>query len=181
MPDRLAVVMLTAASCIFGQTPTIRSTVPLVVLPVSVTDKHGRFLDGLQASDFVVLDDGRPREVRVDVTDSGLAPIALVTVVEATDLSRSALLNIRKIGSMVPEAVVGANGEGAVLTYDDHVHVVQDFTSDPDALAAAFRNIRPSGARQGRMLDAIERALQMISGRPGPRRANVLIVGETRD
>lgn len=82
-----------------------------------------------------MLDDGRPRPVRVDTVDSGLAPLALVTLIQTTDISLSALAKIRKIGAMIPEAVVGANGEAAVITFDDRVRLVQDFTTDPDAIS----------------------------------------------
>jgi VWFA-related protein len=169
------------AICLWGQEATIRTTVPLVVLPTSVADRHGRSLDGLDASDFVLLDNAKPRPVRVDAADSGLAPIALVTVIQTSDISLSALGKIRKVGVMIPEAVVGANGEAAVVTFDDHVRVAQDFTSDADAVSEAFRRLKPAGNMGGRMIDAIAESLKMLAARPGPRRPNILIISESRD
>src|ERR1700761_3215814 len=93
-----------------AQQPTIRTTVPLVTLPVSVTDRQGRALNTLDSSDFLLTDDGKPRPVRVDTVDSGLAPLVLVTLIQTSDISLSALAKIRKVGAMISEAVVGANG-----------------------------------------------------------------------
>jgi VWFA-related protein len=164
-----------------GQQPTIRTTVPLVTFPVSVADRHGRAIYDLDRSDFVVLDDGKPRRVRVNIADSGLAPIALVTLIQTSDISLSALAKIRKVGAMIPEAVVGANGEAAVVSFDDHVKVVQEFTADADAISRAFRDLRRSDSMGGRMIDAVDEALSLLANRPGSRRANILIIGESRD
>jgi VWFA-related protein len=164
-----------------AQNPTIRTTVPLVTVPVSVLDRHGRFIDGLNPSDFVVLDEHKPRPVRIDTTDSGLAPIALVTVIQTSGISLSALGKIRKVGAMIPEAVVGANGEAAVLAFDDQIKVLQDFTTDADAISEAFRELKPVDTMRGRMIDAVDEGLRLLAKRPGSRRANILIIGETRD
>lgn len=169
------------AGFLFAQQPTIRTTVPLVTVPVSVTDSHARSIYGLEASDFVLRDDGKPRPVRVDVVDYGLAPVALVTAVQTSGMSLSALAKIRKVGSMITGAVVGANAEGAVLTFGDEVKLAQDFTADPDLVEKAFRALKPEDTTKGRMLDAVNQALKMLAQRPGPRRAGILIIGESKD
>jgi VWFA-related protein len=163
------------------QPPTIRTTVPLVTVPVSVADRRGSFIYGLNSSDFLLLDDGKARPARVDIVDYGLAPIALVTLIQTSDISLSALAKIRKVGTMIPEAVVGANGEAAVVTFDDHIKVVQDFTTDADAVSKAFRDLKLGDNMGGRMIDAVDEALKLVAKRPGSRRANILIIGESRD
>ena len=82
---------------------------------------------------------------------------------------------------MIPEAVVGANGEAAVVTFDAQIKVVQDFTTDADAIAKAFRDLKPQDSMDGRMIDATNEALQLLAQRPGARRASIVIIGESRD
>ena len=92
--------LLTIVPLLHGQEPTIRATVPLVALPVTVADRHGNPIEGLDAADFVLLDDGTPRAVKVDTVDSGLAPIALVTLIQTSDISRfRRLARLRKSAS----------------------------------------------------------------------------------
>ena len=170
-----------SASSFAGQDTTIHTTVPLVVLPTSVTDRRGHSIDGLSPSDFVLLDNSAPKPVSIDVVESGLAPIALVVVIQKSDISLSALAKIRKVGAMIPEAVVGENGEAAVITFDDQVDVVQDFTRDADKVSKAFGSLKPADNMGGRMIDAVDKALNMLSQRPGPRRPSILIIGESRD
>ena len=44
--------------------PTIRATVTEVILPVTVTDDKGRFIDNLEQKDFRILDEGRVQKIK---------------------------------------------------------------------------------------------------------------------
>lgn len=178
---KLALALLGLGGVSAGQDTTIRTTVPLVIVPASVTDTHGRSIDGLSAQDFVLLDDGVRRRIRVDASDQVIAPLRVVVAIGASDVSQSALLKIRKVGIMVPEAVVGANGEAAVIQYDDEVRVTQEFTRNPDAIKQGFMAVKPSGSKDARMLDAVDKALDMVNSRQGMRRAAILVIGESKD
>jgi len=172
---------LLAASCLLGQDATIRTTVPIVVLPATVTDAKGHFTYGLDASDFLLLDNGKPRAVRVDSPESGLAPLALVVLIQTSDISQSALLKIQKAGAMVQQAVVGVNGQAAIVTFSDKVNVLQGFTSGAEEISNAFRTLQSSDTGQARMLDAVAKALDMLATRSVPARSGIIIIGETKD
>jgi VWFA-related protein len=177
----MTIALLALSVLSAGQDTTIRTTVPLVIVPASVTDAHKRSIDGLSADDFVLLDDGVRRRIRVDASDQVIAPLRVVVAIGASDVSRSALLKIRKVGIMIPEAVVGANGEAAVIQYDDQVRVTQEFTRNPDAIKQGFMAVKPSGSTDARMLDAVGKALDMVNSRQGMRRAAILVIGESKD
>ncbi|MBV9294428.1 MAG: VWA domain-containing protein [Acidobacteriaceae bacterium] len=181
MNARLFASLALAAIPVLAQQTSIRTTVPLVVIPASVTDQNGHPIDGLSASDFLVLDDGQPRAVHVNTTEEALAPVSLVVAIQSSDISSAALSKIRKVGAVISQAVAGENGEAAVITFDNHVNIVRDFTKDPDAISDAFRDFKPADNSGGRMLDAVEKALEMLRNRPESRRENILIIGEMRD
>ncbi len=164
-----------------AQSTTIRTNVPLVVVSTSVADRHGHPITGLQASDFTVLDNGAPRVVHVDESDGQLAPIALVVAVQATDFSWPAIAKLRKAAAMIPEAVLGANGEAAVIAFDKEVRVLQGFTKSPDAIAAALADFKPADAAGAHMIDAVADASEMLATRPGARRSMILLISEARD
>jgi aspartate aminotransferase-like enzyme len=92
----------------------------------------------LIASDFILLDNDKSRSVNIDVVDSGLAPIAMVVLIQTSETSSSALGKLRKVGALLSQSVVGENGEVAIVTFDDQVEIVQDFTSDADKIYSAF-------------------------------------------
>jgi VWFA-related protein len=139
-----SVFLLFFGSWSLGQEATIKTTVPLVVVPASVTDSHGRYVYGLSQSDFVLFDNGSPRNIRVDDPDAVNAAFDLVVLIQTSDISQPALLKIRKVGVMIQNAVVGANGEAAVVGFSDLVKVLRDFTNDADEIASTFRELQPS-------------------------------------
>jgi hypothetical protein len=62
--------------------PTFRSTVDLVTLHVTVTDDAGRYVAGLDAQQFQVLEDGRPQELRV--FEPGGFPLAVTLFLDVS-------------------------------------------------------------------------------------------------
>jgi len=167
--------------CLSAQETTLRTTVPLVQVPVSVTDKAGQVVYSLTANDFVLLDEGHAVPVRVDDPDAMIAPLAVVVAVQVTDLSDSALLKIKKVGSMIGQAVVGANGLAAVITYSDQVSVLQQLTADDDAFSTSFQHLKSVPTRNGHMLDAVAKAIEILRTRPVGARSAIVIIGESKD
>lgn len=163
-----------------AQEPSFRATVPLVLVPVTVTDSKGRYVDGLQAADFQLLDNGTPREIRLDAAEAVPAPVALVIAVQTNDLSAAALLKIRKTGAMIQPLIAGERGHAAVVAYGDTVRMVQDFTADASTIEAAFAGLRPEGSK-ARAIDAVERACAMLGQRPRGERRVLLLIGESKD
>lgn len=159
----------------------MRTTVPLRVIPVSVEDRKGNPVSGLQPSDFVLFDNGQQRPATVDVSDVSAAPVAMVVLVQTNDFARSALGKTRKVGSMIPEAVTGANSRAAVVTFDEQVAVRQELTDDPDSVADAFRTLESTDAADAKLLDATVIALNLLQNRPAGERQSILILGQSRD
>ncbi len=160
---------------------TIRTEVPLVVLPVTVTDSRGRTIDGLTVADFVVLDNGKPRPAQVDSSDALTSPVALAAVLQTSDISAAVLAKLRKIGGMIQEGLSGDRGEAAVIGFSDEAKTLAGFTPDANKIDDAFRGLRGSGNTSGCMLDALELALNLLAERPRNPRREILLVSETRD
>ncbi len=159
------------------QETTIKTTVPLVVAPATVTDRAGKYVDGLRAQDFVLYDNRVVQKIDVETV---YTPIALVAAVQSSEISAAALAKIRKIGSMIEPLVVGSGGEAAVVTYADEVRTVQEFTGDPWKLVRTFRALECRGAGS-RMIDAVTAGVRLLAARPADRRRVLLVVGESRD
>src|ERR1035438_10870977 len=107
---RIAICLICCLGSITAQDERFRVQAKIVQVPVSLTDKTGRNLDGLAARDFKVLDDGIQREVTVDDFSTGLPPISLAIVIQTSGISTPALAKIRRIGSMIQPLVIGPQG-----------------------------------------------------------------------
>ncbi|MBZ5729446.1 MAG: VWA domain-containing protein [Acidobacteriia bacterium] len=156
----------------------------LVLVPATVTGPNGRSVDGLEASDFLLFDNGRPQKATVDTIDTGVAPIALIVAVQSSGISAAVLEKARKIGAMIQPLITGERGCAGVVSFAEHVDWLQECTKDQDALARAFHALRPmlrpGEDKQGRMLDAVQSAVEHLARQPNARRV-LLLISESRD
>lgn len=154
---------------------TIRVPVRLVTAPTLVFSRDGRLVPGLERTNFRVLDNGRPQ--RVDL-DPAVAPVSVVLAVQMNRDVRSYLPFIARVGSVVEALLVGATGEGAVITYNSDVSILKPFGRGD--LQWAMRRLAPSG-RQARMLDAAGRAIDLLKERPAGRARVLILIGQPMD
>jgi VWFA-related protein len=161
--------------------PSIRATARLVLVPATVTDAKGRFIEDLTAEDFALTDDGVRRPVRLDMPDAMPPSVSLVVAIQTTEYSAAALAKIRRVGAIIQPQIAGEGGAAAVLAFDDEVRLVEDFTSNSTELASAFAGIRPRGSRSGKLLDAVAEGVRMLSGRPANSRRVLITISESRD
>lgn len=160
-----------------GQETTIRTTVPLVLAPATVTDRQGSYVHGLTADDFLLTENGQPRPVRVDFTEQ---PISLVLAIQTSTTSEAALQKLRKIGGMIEPLVVGERGRVAVLTYDRRVRTEQEFTANFSQVRQAFDQLQPTGSG-GCLLDAVQAGVRLLAAESEQRRRVLLVIGEGKD
>jgi VWFA-related protein len=166
-----------AAGIAFAQEPppVIRVPVHLVSVPALVLSVDGRTLNGLTASDFRLLDDGRPRQITVD-TES--APVSIAMVVQANRAVRDYVPFIARTGALIDTLISGEGGESALITCNDEVTVGKPF--DSGDLSTSLRKISADG-NGSHMLDAVSRAVDVLSRRPSVRSRILLLVGQPMD
>ena len=157
------------------QIPTIRVPVRLVTLPTLVFSSQSRILNGLQISDFRVLDNGRPQTVTLNTST---APVSIALAIQVNQDVRAYVPFIARAGSALDALLVGESGEAAVLTYSDEVTVAKPF--DSGDVQTALRTISASG-RPARMIDAGMRALALLAARPASRARILLFIGQPMD
>ncbi len=144
---------------------TIRASTRLVVVDVVVTDKKGQPITGLKAEDFTVEENGKKQKISVFVlpgTANGPKPApapagilsnhpenvgpAGVPTVLMLDALNSPFKDQAYARSQMLKYVVEQSQPGqlmAVVGLTDRLHVLQQFTSDPQILLTAIKNYRP--------------------------------------
>lgn len=154
-----------------------RATVSEVQAPVTVTDKDGYLVTGLQANQFHLFDNGKEQNIRVD---TAAAPLSLVIAIQCSDRTDSVLKQIKKAGDLFGPQVIGDDGEGAVLAFDHRIREMQSFTNDGTKITEAIKKIN-GGSTSARMIDAVDKAVYMLRSRPATRRRIILLISENRD
>jgi VWFA-related protein len=146
---------------------TIRTNTRLVVVDVVVTHKNGEPVTGLKAEKFTVEENGKKQKVSLfTAPETGAAsrpapapaPIGIlsnhpenvgpagVPTVLLLDAANSQFRDQAYARSQMLKYVVEQGQLGhpmAVLTLTDRLRVLQQFTSDPQVLMTAIKNLRP--------------------------------------
>jgi VWFA-related protein len=152
-------------------------TTERVVAPVSVFDRDGGYVNGIQPQNFHLYDNGKEQTIEVDIA---YAPISIVIAIESSSHVENILPQVNKIGNLIAPLVIGERGEAAVLAFDSRIRTLRDFTSNADLITQAVKKIQP-GSNSNRLVDAVVEGARMLGGRPQNRRRIMLLVGETRD
>jgi VWFA-related protein len=157
--------------------PPIHVTTTVVVVPTTVLDKHGDYVDGLQPADFTLYDNTKPQRITADIA---YQPISLVMAVQASYELNEILPKVQKIGNEVNDLVVGTGGQMAVLAFDHRIQTLQEFTDDGAKISAALRRLSP-GSSSHRMIDTVTESVRMLQHLPADRRRIILLISEKRD
>jgi VWFA-related protein len=159
-----------------AQEPSFRTgSSELVVLPVVVTDKQGRFISDLTTEQFTVFDNGR--RMPIELFSSEDTPVTIGLVIDASGSMRP------KIGEVVAASMAFARASNpqdelfAVRFSDDVAETVPDrpflLASDLGALESAVTSIRPDGRTA--LYDGIMAALDHLALGSRPRKALIVI------
>jgi VWFA-related protein len=156
----------------------IRVRTEEVTAPVIVRNRSGEMVLDLTQKDFHIYDNGV--EQKIDRFDLGGEPLSIVLAMETSSRVEPLLPAVRKMGIVFSQAVMGQIAEAAVLGFDDTVHTLEKFTTDPDAVQNTVNHLQigPSG---NRLYDAMERGVLMLQDRAAGRRRVLLVVGEAQD
>ncbi|HEY4355048.1 MAG TPA: VWA domain-containing protein [Acidobacteriaceae bacterium] len=188
------------ASFAYGQTNESAQAQPnalqvrsnLVVLPALVKDKAGKLVYTLQASDFVLTDDGVPQKLSLE-EDTGGEPLSLVVVIESGAANKSAGWKLENRESdpnrleILPGLVDTVAGDVprsiAVVGFDSHPQLLQGFTGDMAAVGESIRDFtsEDDGDHGAAILDALSFAVKLLRQQPTGGRHAILLVSETND
>jgi len=161
---------------LLAQAPRFRTgSSELVVLPVIVTDKQGRYISDLTTGQFTVFDNGR--RVPIELFTNEDTPVTVGLVIDASGSMRP------KIGEVMAATMAFARASNpqdelfAVQFSDDVVETVADrpflLASDFGALESAVSSIRPDGRTS--LYDGIMVALDHLALGSRPRKALIVI------
>ena len=150
-----------------GEVPTItfRTNARLVMVDVVVTDKKGQPITGLKADDFTVEENGKKQKISFAVPPGGtravvptpapagilsnhpenVAPAGVPTVL-LLDAANSPFKEQAYARSQMLKYAAEQVQSGhsiAVVALTDRLHVLQQFTSDPQVLLTAIKKFRP--------------------------------------
>jgi VWFA-related protein len=162
-----------------SDSPTLRVNTSIVLVPTLVEKKDGSVLYGLSQKDFLVEDNGVPQKVHVD-DDLDSQPVSIIVVVEKGGTSLLQFDKIAKLGPLLDLFLGDGFGAAALVTFDSHPELVEDFTSKTGAITRHLKNMEP-GDGGAAILDAVRYSIDLLEEQPQGRRRILLLISESRD
>ncbi|MBI4455540.1 MAG: VWA domain-containing protein [Acidobacteria bacterium] len=152
-----------------GQT-SIKVAVDLVPLSVMVTDQKGQAITGLRKEDFKVYEDGV--EQAISFYDSEKAPVSWGLVLDRSGSMREMIEDVYRAALHVMDEG-SEQDEMFVVTFNDQVRMVRDFTSDRRRLENSILGLRAGG--QTALYDAVVFALDHIQSAEHQKKVLVVV------
>ena len=167
-----ALAQQTPAAAGQAATSSPRPNPDTLVLTVTVLDRRGAFVEGLEKSHFTVFDDKTPREVTF--FKGGADEPASVGIL--LDVSRSMKADrTQKIGAALARFMRESNPENDyfLIGFNDRPRLLADWTRDGQEILDKITDIKPQSVTA--LYDACYLGVEKIMRAPRPRRVLLLI------
>lgn len=171
--------------CAPAQTANSQSPVPaadaagkpaqLIKVSAVVLDEKDNFVNDLRAEDFLVTQDGVPLPIKSFALQD--SPVSYTLLVDNTGSLRTLLDHVLRTGEAIIEGK-RPQDEMSVVRFvsRDKIELLQDFTRNQNALAAALDQMYVEGGATA-LIDALHVSAQAVAARaPGDERRRALVV-----
>jgi VWFA-related protein len=161
---------------------TIIHVVNEVRVVFTVTDRHGHYIKDLKRTDFRVIDDQRPAELRSFNSETDL-PLQVGLLVDASNSVRDRFKFEQEAAIEFLNAIIRPRYDKAfVVGFDATPEVTQDFTDSTENLSAGVRMLRAGGGTA--MYDALYFACRdklLKQEQTGPVRRAIILLSDGED
>jgi len=132
-----------------GQDEPIRIPIRRVRLPITVVDKKGQLVSGLNKDEFLILEDKVPQAIETFSDDSGEALPLYVAVLMDTSPSTLGRLKFQQESAMnfIYSVVRPRKDRVLFATFDHDVNLRQDFTDKIELLNRAVQGVKKLGEK----------------------------------
>lgn len=147
----------------------IKVDTTLVTLPVSVMDRDGKYIPNLRKEDFRLWEDGTEQTVAFfSAVDK---PFSVVLMLDTSGSTRFKIEEIQDAAITFVNQL-RSDDRVMVVSFDEEIRVLADFTSDRSRLRDAIRRTRTGGGT--RLYDAVDLVINQQLSRVSGRKAVVL-------
>jgi Ca-activated chloride channel family protein len=152
-----------------------RTNAQMVLVPVAVTDRSGKTIEGLQAKDFNVLEDQVPQQI-VSFTAED-APCSVGLVLDVSGSMRNTLDSAKGVAHSFLQTA-NPEDEFLLLTVSTQPDTISGFTNDIADLEESIGRTSPAGMTA--LIDTVYLGLNRMRKANQPRRA-LLILSDGMD
>jgi VWFA-related protein len=127
---------------------TLKVNVNVVQLFFNVKDKRGALIPNLTKTDFQILEDGKPQNIKYFAAESNL-PLTLGILIDSSGSQARVLDMEKQVGGDFLSQILRDKDLAFVMSFDVNSELLQDFTSSVHSLKAALNEARINVAGGG--------------------------------
>jgi VWFA-related protein len=150
-----------------------------VLVPALVTDAQGHIIYGLKQGDFAITDDGAEQTVHLDESAES-EPVSGVVAIQIGRRAWREFNRMRGVGPMLTPVFNQPESRVALVEFDSHVNLVEDFSDDGEPIYEDLKQLQP-GDNGAAIRDAVEYCVKLLERQPADRQRVLLLVSENRD
>ncbi len=120
--------------------PSFSVSVNLVKVPISVFDEEGNLVTALRSADFRIWEDQAQQQIRSFGLDTN--PVSVVLLLDTSTSGKKELKKIKDAAEEFAKAL-SPSDLIALITFDDEVNHILDWTDDLKKVRKALNKIRP--------------------------------------
>jgi len=173
----LLLLLLSGASA--QQDSNLRVQSNVVLVPTLVKDAEGHVVYGLTQKDFVIEDDGVEQAVQLDESAES-EPSSVVVAVQTGRRAWREYSRMRGIGPMLTPVFAQLRSRVALVEFDSHVRLVENFSDDETSIDDDLKKLQP-GDNGAAIRDAIDFSIRLLEQEAADRQRILLLVSENRD
>jgi VWFA-related protein len=177
LPIAMLIVVCSAADV--PQEPTFNAQSNVVLVPTLVRDANGNAVYGLQATDFVIEDDGVEQKPYLDKAAEA-DPVSLMVAIQCGRRARREFDRMRGLPAMLEPVLSQPDTETALVFFDSKLNLVRDFTHNSVLIEGDLKTLE-AGDAGAAILDAVAYSVKLLNQQPEGRQRVLLLISENRD
>ena len=142
---------------------TLKTDTDLVTVPLIATDRNGLYITDLRQEEFKISEDGVPQEIAFFGQVS--APFHVVLMLDTSSSTKDNLRQIQQAAYTFVQQLQPVD-RVKIITFDDKINDLNEFTSDREVLRAAINSARSGdGTKVYHAFEVAMNTLRKIRGR----------------
>jgi len=170
----LSIECIHAAPLVVNITRIEADECPVITCYLSVLDRDGKSLSGLETTQFTIKEENLPvKEMQCVSTLPGNEKIAAILILDHSGSMRGAPLVAAKNAAIDFTQHLSLNDKLAVIAFGNKVDVATELSTKSVSVENTIRSIQPSG--ETALYDAIHKAVMTIAGCTADRKAIIVL------
>lgn len=179
----IALIALLAPAQEASKDATFKSTVSEVIVPVTVTDQKGRYLEDLDKEDFRIFDNGKEQTIEYFSRERN-QPVVVGFLLDLSNSSRTQWKDYQSAAIDLVDTLLPGDKKfsGYLIGYTTQADLMVNTTSDSEKIVSRIRTLKPGGGAA--LYDALYESITnrtLVKGEPIEPRRVVIIIGDGHD